>query len=66
MTGIIIYLLIGVVLSIWCVVLTNIIQMTFHNFPIAGKLFTSLAVILLWPIVLYMVIMTWINHPNEE
>ena len=63
----IVYLFIGVIHGVLFVWLTDTIQMTFHSFPIIGSLFTNLAVILLWPLVLYMVIATMIKlHDTKD
>ena len=63
----IVYLFIGVIHGVLFVCLTDTIQITFHSFPIIGSLFTNLAVILLWPLVLYMVIATMIkSHDTKD
>lgn len=63
----IVYLFIGVIHGVLFVWLTDTIQMTFHSFPIISSLFTNLAVILLWPLVLYMVIATMIkSHDTKD
>ena len=67
MMWLIVYLFIGVIHGVLFVWLTDTIQMTFHSFPIIGSLFTNLAVILLWPLVLYMVIATMIkSHDTKD
>lgn len=67
MMWLIVYLFIGVIHGVLFVWLTDTIQMTFHSFPIIGSLFTNLAVILLWPLVLYMVIATVIkSHETKD
>ena len=67
MMWLIVYLFIGVIHGVLFVWLTDTIQITFHSFPIIGSLFTNLAVILLWPLVLYMVIATMIkSHDTKD